>query len=49
VDIELGQCFIAVDDHDEALAFDRDLLGPKGTRRVLGSSGQVPARQMETR
>ncbi|MBN3932342.1 VOC family protein [Streptomyces verrucosisporus] len=27
MDINLAQCFIAVDDHDEALAFYRDALG----------------------
>ncbi|OEJ35452.1 VOC family protein [Streptomyces subrutilus] len=27
MDIELSQCFIAVDDHDKALAFYRDALG----------------------
>ncbi|MEU8727913.1 MULTISPECIES: VOC family protein [Streptomyces] len=27
MDINLSQCFIAVDDHDQALAFYRDLLG----------------------
>ncbi|RSS33933.1 VOC family protein [Streptomyces sp. WAC08241] len=27
MDITLSQCFIAVDDHDEALAFYRDALG----------------------
>ncbi|CAL9392401.1 MULTISPECIES: VOC family protein [unclassified Streptomyces] len=27
MDINLSQCFIAVDDHDRALAFYRDLLG----------------------
>ncbi|MFF1376421.1 VOC family protein [Streptomyces sp. NPDC058308] len=27
MDIELAQCFIAVDDHDKALAFYRDVLG----------------------
>ncbi|MEV8551875.1 VOC family protein [Streptomyces glaucescens] len=27
MDIKLSQCFIAVDDHDEALAFYRDALG----------------------
>ena len=27
MDIKLAQCFIAVDDHDKALAFYRDVLG----------------------
>ncbi|MYV77877.1 VOC family protein [Streptomyces sp. SID1046] len=27
MDINLSQCFIAVDDHDKALAFYRDILG----------------------
>lgn len=27
MDLELSQCFIAVDDHDKALAFYRDALG----------------------
>ncbi|MFI8933207.1 VOC family protein [Streptomyces sp. NPDC053474] len=27
MDIKLAQCFIAVDDHDQALAFYRDVLG----------------------
>jgi predicted enzyme related to lactoylglutathione lyase len=27
MDIKLSQCFIAVDDHDKALAFYRDVLG----------------------
>jgi catechol 2,3-dioxygenase-like lactoylglutathione lyase family enzyme len=27
MDIQLAQCFIAVDDHDKALAFYRDVLG----------------------
>jgi len=27
MDIKLGQCFIAVDDHDKAIAFYRDALG----------------------
>ena len=27
MDIELSTCFIAVDDHDKALAFYRDVLG----------------------
>jgi catechol 2,3-dioxygenase-like lactoylglutathione lyase family enzyme len=27
MDIKLSQCFIAVDDHDKALAFYRDILG----------------------
>jgi catechol 2,3-dioxygenase-like lactoylglutathione lyase family enzyme len=28
MDIRLSQCFIAVDDHDKAIAFYRDVLGP---------------------
>ena len=27
MDINLAQCFIAVDDHDKAIAFYRDVLG----------------------
>ncbi|MGW2948245.1 VOC family protein, partial [Streptomyces sp. NPDC001226] len=27
MDITLSQCFIAVDDHDKAIAFYRDVLG----------------------
>src|SRR5580765_6180795 len=27
MEINLSQCFIAVDDHDKALGFDRDVLG----------------------
>ena len=27
MDIKLSQCFIAVDDHDKALGFYRDVLG----------------------
>jgi predicted enzyme related to lactoylglutathione lyase len=27
MDINLSQCFIAMDDHDTALAFYRDVLG----------------------
>ncbi|WP_217237010.1 VOC family protein [Streptomyces sp. AC555_RSS877] len=27
MDVKLSQCFIAVDDHDQALAFYRDVLG----------------------
>lgn len=26
-DVKLAQCFLAVDDHDKALAFYRDVLG----------------------
>ncbi|WP_031042020.1 VOC family protein [Streptomyces sp. NRRL F-5650] len=49
MDISLAQCFIAVDDHDEALAFYRDVLGLEvrddvafeGMRRVtVGSPAQ---------
>jgi predicted enzyme related to lactoylglutathione lyase len=34
MDITLSQCFIAVDDHDEALAFYRDTLGLQVRRDV---------------
>ncbi|MFI1758318.1 VOC family protein [Streptomyces sp. NPDC020571] len=49
MDINLSQCFIAVDDHDEALGFYRDVLGMEvrddvgfeGMRRVaVGSPAQ---------
>jgi len=38
VDIKLSQCFIAVDDHDEALAFYRDVLGLE-VRNDVGFEG----------
>ncbi len=38
MDIELSQCFIAVDDHDEALAFYRDALGLE-VRNDVGFEG----------
>ncbi|MGW0826529.1 VOC family protein [Streptomyces sp. NPDC002845] len=37
-DLKLGQCFIAVDDHDKALAFYRDVLGLE-VRRDVGFEG----------
>jgi catechol 2,3-dioxygenase-like lactoylglutathione lyase family enzyme len=42
MEIKLSQCFIAVDDHDKALAFYRDVLGPRGAqrRRVRGDERQ---------
>jgi catechol 2,3-dioxygenase-like lactoylglutathione lyase family enzyme len=38
MDITLSQCFIAVDDHDEALAFYRDALGLE-VRNDVGFEG----------
>ena len=38
MDIELSQCFIAVDDHDKALAFYRDVLGLE-VRNDVGFEG----------
>jgi catechol 2,3-dioxygenase-like lactoylglutathione lyase family enzyme len=34
MDIKVSHCFIAVDDHDEAIAFYRDVLGLKVTNDV---------------
>jgi predicted enzyme related to lactoylglutathione lyase len=34
MDLKLSHCFIAVDDHDEALAFYRDVLGFRVTNDV---------------
>ncbi|WP_033214515.1 VOC family protein [Streptomyces virginiae] len=38
MDINLSQCFIAVDDHDKALAFYRDILGLE-VRNDVGFEG----------
>ncbi|CAM5250133.1 VOC family protein OS=Streptomyces tendae OX=1932 GN=GUR47_01405 PE=4 SV=1 [Streptomyces tendae] len=38
MDINLSQCFIAVDDHDRALAFYRDVLGME-VRNDVGFEG----------
>ncbi|GGQ14426.1 VOC family protein [Streptomyces mutabilis] len=38
MDISLSQCFIAVDDHDKALAFYRDVLGME-VRNDVGFEG----------
>ncbi|MCX4906703.1 VOC family protein [Streptomyces sp. NBC_00878] len=38
MDIKLAQCFIAVDDHDKALAFYRDVLGLE-VRNDVGFEG----------
>ncbi|MEU3184651.1 VOC family protein [Streptomyces sp. NPDC006923] len=38
MDITLSQCFIAVDDHDKALAFYRDILGLE-VRNDVGFEG----------
>ncbi len=38
MDIKLSQCFIAVDDHDKALGFYRDVLG-LGVRNDVGFEG----------
>ncbi|MCU1440406.1 MAG: putative lyase [Rhodoglobus sp.] len=38
MDIKLSQCFIAVDDHDKALAFYRDVLGLE-VRNDVGYEG----------
>ncbi|MDQ0992998.1 VOC family protein [Streptomyces sp. V3I7] len=38
MDIKLKQCFIAVDDHDKALAFYRDVLGME-VRNDVGFEG----------
>ncbi|WP_093803111.1 VOC family protein [Streptomyces sp. Wb2n-11] len=38
MDIKLSQCFIAVDDHDRALAFYRDILGLE-VRNDVGFEG----------
>ncbi|MCX5193971.1 VOC family protein [Streptomyces sp. NBC_00249] len=38
MDIKLSQCFIAVDDHDKALAFYRDVLGME-VRNDVGFEG----------
>ncbi|MFC7891617.1 VOC family protein [Streptomyces sp. NPDC057381] len=38
MDINLSQCFIAVDDHDKALAFYRDVLGME-VRNDVGFEG----------
>jgi catechol 2,3-dioxygenase-like lactoylglutathione lyase family enzyme len=38
MDIELSTCFIAVDDHDKALAFYRDVLGME-VRNDVGFEG----------
>ncbi|MGY5045882.1 VOC family protein [Streptomyces sp. 900105755] len=50
MDVKLAQCFIAVDDHDKALAFYRDVLGLEvhndvefeGMRWVTVGSPQQP-------
>ncbi|OIK27717.1 VOC family protein [Streptomyces malaysiense] len=38
MDVRLAQCFIAVDDHDKALAFYRDILGLE-VRNDVGFEG----------
>lgn len=38
MDLKLSQCFIAVDDHDKALAFYRDVLGLE-VRNDVGFEG----------
>ena len=38
MDIKLSQCFIAVDDHDKALGFYKDILGLE-VRNDVGSGG----------
>src|ERR1043165_6901419 len=38
MDIRLSQCFIAVDDHDKAIAFYRDVLGME-VRNDVGFEG----------
>lgn len=38
MDIKLSQCFVAVDDHDQALAFYRDVLGLE-VRNDVGFEG----------
>ncbi|MEW2495777.1 VOC family protein [Streptomyces nodosus] len=38
MDVKLAQCFIAVDDHDKALAFYRDVLGLE-VRNDVGFEG----------
>ena len=38
MDLKLSQCFIAVDDHDEAIAFYRDVLGLE-VRNDVGFEG----------
>jgi catechol 2,3-dioxygenase-like lactoylglutathione lyase family enzyme len=38
MDIKLSQCFIAVDDHDKALAFYGDVLGLE-VRNDVGFEG----------
>ncbi|WP_369249116.1 VOC family protein [Streptomyces sp. R41] len=38
MDVKLSQCFIAVDDHDKALAFYRDVLGLE-VRNDVGFEG----------
>ncbi|MDJ1137789.1 VOC family protein [Streptomyces iconiensis] len=38
MDLKLSQCFIAVDDHDKALPFYRDVLGME-VRNDVGSEG----------
>ncbi|MBT2235629.1 VOC family protein [Nonomuraea sp. NEAU-A123] len=38
MDIKLSQCFVAVDDHDKALAFYRDVLGLE-VRNDVGFEG----------
>lgn len=40
MDVKLKQCFIAVDDHDKALAFYRDVLGlPVVHRETIAEQG----------
>src|ERR671922_540067 len=38
MDVKLSQCFIAVDDHDKAIAFYRDVLGLE-VRNDVGFEG----------
>ncbi|MFJ9948530.1 VOC family protein [Kitasatospora sp. NPDC091207] len=39
MEIRLSRCFSAVDDHDRAIAFHRDALGPEAVRAGIGSEG----------
>ncbi|MGI5483753.1 hypothetical protein [Streptomyces lavendofoliae] len=42
MDIKPARCLIAVDDHDEAPAFSREVLGPE-VRGDAGFEGTPPA------
>ncbi|GGU52009.1 hypothetical protein GCM10010274_46140 [Streptomyces lavendofoliae] len=45
MDIKLARCFVAVDDHDRALAFNREVHGPE-VRDDVGFEGTPRARSL---